>query len=72
MEVLCDFRIWRFSAIFFAATRYMAGADLRAAKPQKSSGFWRKTGVDEQMVCLIVQDGGLHYHCRTMGFEFAD
>ena len=27
---------------------------------------------DEQMVCLIVQDGGLHYHCRTMGFEFAD
>ena len=27
---------------------------------------------DEQMVCLIVQDGGLHYHCRTMGFAFAD
>jgi gentisate 1,2-dioxygenase len=27
---------------------------------------------DEQMVCLIVQDGGLYYHCRTMGFEFAD
>jgi len=26
---------------------------------------------DEQMVCLIVQDGGLYYHCRTMGFEFA-
>jgi hypothetical protein len=50
----------------------MAGADLRAAKPQKSSGFWRKTGVDEQMVCLIVQDGGLYYHCRTMGFEFVD
>jgi len=21
---------------------------------------------------LIVQDGGLHYHCRTMGFEFED
>lgn len=21
-------------------------------------------------VALIVQDGGLHYHCRTMGFEF--
>ena len=21
---------------------------------------------------LIVQDGGLHYHCRTMGFKFAD
>ena len=27
---------------------------------------------DEQMMCLIVQDGGLYYHCRTMGFEFAD
>jgi len=27
---------------------------------------------DEQMTCLIVQDGGLYYHCRTMGFEFAD
>jgi gentisate 1,2-dioxygenase len=27
---------------------------------------------DQQMTCLIVQDGGLHYHCRTMGFEFAD
>ena len=26
----------------------------------------------EWMSCLIVQDGGLHYHCRTMGFEFAD
>jgi gentisate 1,2-dioxygenase len=25
-----------------------------------------------QMMCLIVQDGGLHYHCRTMGFAFAD
>jgi gentisate 1,2-dioxygenase len=22
-------------------------------------------------VALIVQDGALHYHCRTMGFEFA-
>jgi gentisate 1,2-dioxygenase len=22
-------------------------------------------------VALIVQDGGLHYHCRTMGFEFS-
>jgi len=21
-------------------------------------------------IALIVQDGGLHYHCRTMGFEF--
>jgi gentisate 1,2-dioxygenase len=27
---------------------------------------------DAQMTCLIVQDGGLYYHCRTMGFEFAD
>ena len=27
---------------------------------------------DQQMVCLIVQDGGLHYHCRTMAFAFAD
>jgi gentisate 1,2-dioxygenase len=27
---------------------------------------------EAQMVCLIVQDGGLYYHCRTMGFEFAD
>ena len=27
---------------------------------------------NQQMTCLIVQDGGLHYHCRTMGFEFAD
>jgi gentisate 1,2-dioxygenase len=24
------------------------------------------------MSCLIVQDGGLHYHCRTMDFRFAD
>jgi gentisate 1,2-dioxygenase len=27
---------------------------------------------DEMMTCLIVQDGGLYYHCRTMGFEFID
>jgi gentisate 1,2-dioxygenase len=27
---------------------------------------------DEPMTCLIVQDGGLHYHCRTMDFRFAD
>jgi gentisate 1,2-dioxygenase len=27
---------------------------------------------DEFMTCLIVQDGGLHYHCRTMDFRFAD
>ena len=26
---------------------------------------------DETAVALIVQDGGLHYHCRTMGFDFA-
>jgi hypothetical protein len=24
------------------------------------------------MTCLIVQDGGLHYHCRTMDFRYAD
>jgi len=24
------------------------------------------------MTCLIVQDGGLHYHCRTMGFAYVD
>jgi gentisate 1,2-dioxygenase len=24
------------------------------------------------MTCLIVQDGGLHYHCRTMEFAYAD
>jgi gentisate 1,2-dioxygenase len=27
---------------------------------------------DRQAMWLIVQDGGLHYHCRTMGFEYAD
>ena len=27
---------------------------------------------DEIMTCLIVQDGGLYYHCRTMGFEYVD
>ena len=27
---------------------------------------------DEIMTCLIVQDGGLHYHCRTMDFRYAD
>lgn len=26
---------------------------------------------DARMRCLIVQDGGLHYHARTMGFEFS-
>jgi len=26
----------------------------------------------ELMQVLIVQDGGLHYHCRTMGFELLD
>lgn len=26
---------------------------------------------DEIAVALIIQDGGLHYHCRTMGFAFA-
>lgn len=25
----------------------------------------------ERMRCLIVQDGALHYHARTMGFEFS-
>lgn len=29
-------------------------------------------GGSERMLCLIVQDGGLHYHCRTMGFEFTE
>jgi gentisate 1,2-dioxygenase len=27
---------------------------------------------DLTMTCLIVQDGGLYHHCRTMGFEYAD
>ncbi|MEM7024394.1 MAG: cupin domain-containing protein [Pseudomonadota bacterium] len=27
---------------------------------------------DGTMTCLIVQDGGLHYHCRTMDFQYAD
>jgi gentisate 1,2-dioxygenase len=27
---------------------------------------------DETMTCLIVQDGGLHSHCRTMDFRYAD
>jgi len=27
---------------------------------------------DELALFLIVQDGGLHYHCRTMGFSFAE
>ncbi len=27
---------------------------------------------DIWMSCLIVQDGGLHYHCRTMDFRYAD
>lgn len=26
----------------------------------------------EQMMSLVVQDGGLYYHCRTMGFSFED
>lgn len=29
-------------------------------------------GGDDMMMVLIVQDGGLHYHARTMGFEFCD
>ncbi|HEX5078969.1 MAG TPA: hypothetical protein VFV80_07420 [Geminicoccaceae bacterium] len=27
---------------------------------------------DATMTCLIVQDGGLHTHCRTMDFRYAD
>jgi gentisate 1,2-dioxygenase len=27
---------------------------------------------EQWMSCLIVQDGGLHYHCRTMDFRYAD
>jgi quercetin dioxygenase-like cupin family protein len=27
-------------------------------------------GGGERALFLIVQDGGLHYHCRTMGFSF--
>jgi gentisate 1,2-dioxygenase len=27
---------------------------------------------DQWMSCLIVQDGGLHYYCRTMDFQFGD
>ncbi len=26
---------------------------------------------DELALFLIVQDGGLYYHCRTMGFSYA-
>ena len=26
----------------------------------------------EMMLSLIVQDGALHYHCRTMGFAYED
>jgi len=29
-------------------------------------------GGNEMMKVLIVQDGGLHYHCRTMDFDFCD
>ncbi len=29
-------------------------------------------GGNEQALFLIVQDGGLYYHTRAMGFEFAD
>jgi hypothetical protein len=29
-------------------------------------------GGNEQAMFLIVQDGGLFYHARTMGFEFAE
>ena len=29
-------------------------------------------GGDKQMRCLIVQDGGIHYHARTIGFSYAD
>lgn len=28
-------------------------------------------GGEERALFLIVQDGGLHYHARTMGFEFS-
>jgi gentisate 1,2-dioxygenase len=27
---------------------------------------------DERAMFLIVQDGGLHYHARTMGFAFLE
>lgn len=27
---------------------------------------------DEPMIALVIQDGGLYYHTRTPGFEFAD
>ena len=29
-------------------------------------------GGNEQALFLIVQDGGIYYHTRAMGFEFAD
>ncbi len=29
-------------------------------------------GGDSRALFLIVQDGGLHYHARTMGFEFLE
>ena len=29
-------------------------------------------GGNEQALFLIVQDGGLYYHARAMGFEFAE
>ena len=29
-------------------------------------------GGNEQALFLIVQDGGLYYHTRAMGFEFAE
>lgn len=29
-------------------------------------------GGDKRALFLIVQDGGLHYHARTMGFEFLE
>ena len=29
-------------------------------------------GGDGQALFLIVQDGGIYYHARAMGFEFAE
>jgi len=32
---------------------------------------WHRNDGTELGLALIVQDGGLYYHCRTMGFAFA-
>jgi hypothetical protein len=49
-----------------------AAAAAEPARAPPGEPHSHHNGGDVQARFLIVQDGGLHYHARTMGFQFLE